>query len=230
MRLRKIKWLVQITKAIRGRIGSWTLLSLFSAQSFPYSFPRPFSSIISITNAVWGLRSKVGSPFGIADQEGFQSCPDLPGGWDWYRESLEPRIVVGRWVCGMWRYSPKGGWNHKVGPSASLMAQMVRNLPACRRPRFNSWVRKISWRRDRLPAPVFMGFPGRSDGKESACNLGDLGSIPGLGSFPGGRHGNPFQYSCLENPHGQKNLAGYSPWGHKELDTTEQLTLSLSFI
>ena len=43
-------------------------------------------------------------------------------------------------------------------------------------------------------------FPGGSDGKESACNVGDQGSIPGLGRFPGGGHGNPLQYSCLENP------------------------------
>ena len=67
-----------------------------------------------------------------------------------------------------------------------------------------------------------MGFPGGSDSKESACNVGDLGLIPGLGRFPGGEHGNPLQYSCLENPHGQRSLAVYSPsWGHKELDTTE---------
>ena len=43
------------------------------------------------------------------------------------------------------------------------------------------------------------GFPGGSDGKESACNAGDLGSIPGLGRSPGGGYGNPFQYSCLES-------------------------------
>ena len=43
------------------------------------------------------------------------------------------------------------------------------------------------------------GFPGGSDGKESACNARDLGSIPGLGRFPGGGNGNPLQYSCLEN-------------------------------
>ena len=42
-------------------------------------------------------------------------------------------------------------------------------------------------------------FPGGSDGKESLCNVRDLGSIPGLGRFPGGGHGNPLQYSCLEN-------------------------------
>ena len=44
------------------------------------------------------------------------------------------------------------------------------------------------------------GFPGSSDGKESACNKGDLGLIPGLGRSPGGEYGNPLQYSCLENP------------------------------
>ena len=45
-----------------------------------------------------------------------------------------------------------------------------------------------------------MGFPCGSDGKESACNAGDLGLLPGLGRSPGGGHGNPHQYSCLENP------------------------------
>ena len=55
------------------------------------------------------------------------------------------------------------------------------------------------------------GFPGSSAGKESACNAGDLGLIPGLGRSPEGGHGDPLQYSCLENPHGQKSLAGYPP-------------------
>ena len=66
-----------------------------------------------------------------------------------------------------------------------------------------------------------LGFPGGSSGKESACSAGDLGSISGLGRSPAEGHGNPLQYSCLENPHGQRNLAGYSPWGRKELDMTE---------
>ena len=65
---------------------------------------------------------------------------------------------------------------------------------------FDSWVRRIRWRRDRLPTPVFMDFPDGSDGKESACNAGDLGSIPGSGRSPRGGHGNPFQYSYMENP------------------------------
>ena len=59
------------------------------------------------------------------------------------------------------------------------------------------------------------------DGKESACNSGDLGSILGLGRSPEEDNGNPLQNSCLENLHGQRSLAGYSPWGHKESDTTE---------
>ena len=67
-----------------------------------------------------------------------------------------------------------------------------------------------------------MGLPGGSDGKESARNAGDLGSIPGLERSPGGKYGNPPQYSCLENPHGQGSQVGYSSWSHKESDTTEQ--------
>ena len=61
------------------------------------------------------------------------------------------------------------------------------------------------------------GFPGGSDGKESTCNVGNLGSVPGLGRCPGGGHGNPFRYSCLENPQGQRSLVGYSPRGRTEL-------------
>ena len=54
-----------------------------------------------------------------------------------------------------------------------------------------------------------------------------LGSTPRLGISPGGGHGNPLQYSCLKNPHGQRSLAGYSPWGCKELDTAEGLRITL---
>ena len=66
-------------------------------------------------------------------------------------------------------------------------------------------------------------FHGGSADKASACNVGDQGSIPGLGRSPGGGNGNPLQYSILKNFHGLRSLVGYSPWGHKELDTTEQL-------
>ena len=63
------------------------------------------------------------------------------------------------------------------------------------------------------------GFPGGSAGKETACNVGDLGSVPGLERSPGEEKGYPLQYSGLENSMG--------PWGRKELDTTKQLSLSL---
>ena len=82
---------------------------------------------------------------------------------------------------------------------------------------------EVPWRRDRLPTPVFLGFSGGSNSKESACNAGNLSSIPGLGRSPGGGHGNPLHYSCLENSHGQRSLVGYSPWGRTESDTTERL-------
>ena len=64
-------------------------------------------------------------------------------------------------------------------------------------------------------------LPCSSDCKESACNVGDLGSIPWSGRSPGEGNGNPLQFSCLENSPGQRSLAGYTPWGHKELDTTK---------
>ena len=59
-----------------------------------------------------------------------------------------------------------------------------------------------------------------SDGKESACYVGDLGSFPGSGRSPGEGNGNPLQYSCLENSM-ERSLTDYSPWDHKESDTTE---------
>ena len=71
-----------------------------------------------------------------------------------------------------------------------------------------------------------MGFPGASDGKESTCIAGDLGSISGLGRSPGGGQGNRLQYSCLENHHGQRNLVGSSPWGCRvRYDTIRYLFL-----
>ena len=72
-----------------------------------------------------------------------------------------------------------------------------------------------------------LDFPGGPVVKNPPGNAGDAGSIPGSGRSPGEGNGNPLQYSCLENPEGQRSLVGYSPWGHKELYTTERLTLSL---
>ena len=69
-----------------------------------------------------------------------------------------------------------------------------------------------------------LGLPWWLSGKESTCSAGDAGSIPWLGRSSGGGHGNPLQYSCLENPHGQRSLVGYSLWDCKESDMTERLS------
>ena len=68
----------------------------------------------------------------------------------------------------------------------------------------------------------FWGFPGGSDGKESACSVGDLGLIPGLRRSPGEGNDKPLLF-LPGKFHGQRTLADYSPQGHKESDTTEQL-------
>ena len=67
-------------------------------------------------------------------------------------------------------------------------------------------------------------------GEVSTCNVGDLGLTPGLGRSPGGGHGNPLQYSFLENLHGQRSLEGYSSWGHKESDMTAQHSITHGFM
>ena len=66
-----------------------------------------------------------------------------------------------------------------------------------------------------------LGFPGGSDGKEFAHSARDPSSIPGWQRSPGEGNGDPPQYSCLDNLHGQRSLEGCSPWGRKESDTTE---------
>ena len=74
-----------------------------------------------------------------------------------------------------------------------------------------------------VPAILSWGFPGGTDSKESSCNAGDLGSIPGLGRFPGEGNGNPLQYFCLENP-----MDRGAWWATVHGDTTEQLSLHRS--
>ena len=71
------------------------------------------------------------------------------------------------------------------------------------------------------PDSSFGGSPGGASGKEPTSNAEDrrdASSIPGLGKSPRGGNGNPLQYSCLENPHGQRSLASYSPKGGEESD------------
>ena len=87
-------------------------------------------------------------------------------------------------------FSRQEYWSGVPLPSPSLQ---------CWRLQFNSWVGKFPWRRDRVHIPVFLGFPGGLEGKESTCKLEDMGSIPGLGRSPGEGIGYPLQYSVLEN-------------------------------
>ena len=88
------------------------------------------------------------------------------------------------------------GFEHPGLPS-QLTSQRI--CLQCRTPRFDSQAGKILWRRDRLPSPVFLGAPCGSAGKESTCNTGDVGLIPGLGRSLGEGKRYPFQYSGLEN-------------------------------
>ena len=86
-------------------------------------------------------------------------------------------------------------------------------------PWFDSWVREMSWRRIRLPIPVFLSFASGSAGKESACKVGDLGLIQWVGKIPWRREQLPTPVFWPREFHGL-----YSPWGCKELDTTERLS------
>ena len=110
------------------------------------------------------------------------------------------------------------------GSSAGRTHQQHRRL------QFNFWVAKIPWRKDRLHTPVFLGFPGGLDGKDSACNAGELDSIHWLGRSPGGGHGNLLQYSCLGSPHGQRSLGGYSPWVTKRHNRVTRHTAFILYI
>ena len=123
-----------------------------------------------------------------------------------------------------------GGCGNPLQYWVSLVVQLVKNLPAMQETLFKSWVGKIPWKRDRLHTPVVLGFPGGPDSKESTCNVGDLDSIPGLGRSPEEGHGNPLQYSCLENLHGQRSQMGNSSWGCKSrtgLSTHSNRTLTV---
>ena len=125
----------------------------------------------------------------------------------------------GQRVRGEWRKTPEVVKSDETCNSCTSLRESlgVQLVSSCRRPWFHSWLGKIPWRRDRLPTPVFMGFPGGSDGKEPTSNVGHL-----------------VQSLCWEDPtpiflpgefHGQRSLAGYNPWGHKESDTTERLSV-----
>ena len=85
------------------------------------------------------------------------------------------------------------------------MAQMVKNLPAMWEPQFQSLGQEDPLEKEMATHSSILGLHWCSDSKESTCNVGDLGSVPRLGRAPGEGHGNPLQFSCLENPHEQRH-------------------------
>ena len=107
---------------------------------------------------------------------------------------------------------------------ASFIAQLVKNPPAMQETPDQFLGQEDRWRRDRLPTPVFLDFPCVSAGKESTCNVGDLGLIPGLGRSPGEGKGYPLHYAGLENS------MDCIVHGVTKRDMTEQLSLALLFI
>ena len=109
----------------------------------------------------------------------------------------------------------------KLSAWASQVAQLVKNPPAMQKTlvRFLGW--EVPLAKGYATHSSILGLPWWLRWQSIHPQCRDLGSIPRLGRSPGGGHGNPLQYSFLENPHGQRSLVGYSPWGHKESDTTE---------
>ena len=120
---------------------------------------------------------------------------------------IQKKWIQLRGICFCWGSFPSmiKSLLHIIEGFPGSSALPVRIHLQCRRPQFISWVRMIHWGTDRLPTPVFVGFPGGSDGKESACNAGDVILIPGSGGFLWRNLCmsyvcNPLQDSCLENP------------------------------
>ena len=106
----------------------------------------------------------------------------------------------------------------------SLVAQLVKNLPTMQKTLIQFLGQEYLLEKGQATRSSTLGTPGGSEGKESACNVGDLSMIPGLGRYPGKRKWQPTPVFLPGKFHEwRRSLAGYSPLGHKELDTTEQL-------
>ena len=153
------------------------------------------------------------------------SSKNTPNGRSFRRELLRP--LAGQ--CGSAPWPHRGLWLRPclgfASPSLLRSATGRTNLPPSRPWTQGDFRGQAASRRGW--ASCSKVFPCGSDGKDSACNSGDLHWIPGSGRSPGEGNSHLLQYSCLKNPRGPRRLAGYSPQGPEELDTTEWLTLSL---
>ena len=145
------------------------------------------------------------------EPDGLQSMGLQRVGHDW---ATSLHVCLHRMTCRI--LVPRPGIKPVPLQLAYLIAQLVKNPPAMQ----ETLVRFL---RASLPTPVFWGFPYGLAGEESACNAGDLGSIPGLRRSPGEGKGYPLQYSGL------KNSMDYTVYGVTESDTTEQLSLHLQW-
>ena len=116
-----------------------------------------------------------------------------------------------------------------AGQQTFLVAQLVKNPPAIHPVGFPSW--EASLEKGKLPTLILLGFPGGSEGRKKKkiclkCRRPEFD--PWVGKIPWRSACNPLQYSCLENPHGQGSLAGYSSWDRTEPGMTEQLSVTQS--
>ena len=129
--------------------------------------------------------------------------------------------------CGLKAWSLRISPSTFTLPASSPLVMLLINSKLWNKKILSSWLCFAKPSTD-VRGGVISLSPRISQSSESACNAGDLGSIPGSGRSLGEGNGNPLQYFLPGELHGQRSLASYSPWGHKELDMTERLTLSHS--